>query len=193
MVWLQSPSLRSGAILIFAIIGGLGLGALVGTFIKTQREQDLQSLNERMTQAVLRRMSTLRIGSRLADAELFALDGTQTRLSSLVKGRDKVWIELIEPNCEACLQNISLLRTQLRDTADGEHFLFISGCQPEYLNDLREMAKLPSEFLIDQDRQWIGQYSINAFPFHILVNEDLVIEDIAIGLMSEERIALATR
>ncbi|MEW5797076.1 MAG: redoxin domain-containing protein [Candidatus Zixiibacteriota bacterium] len=128
------------------------------------------------TAAILRKMGTIQVGDTLMDFSLEDIDGQWHRLSELVI--DKTLITFVKPDCDACLIELERLSESARGPDDNEHVLLITSANPLHLQKLRADYGLGCAILYDEERYFESALEIQTFPFNLLVNSSLVIEEI---------------
>lgn len=138
------------------------------------------------TEQILEQMPDLRIGDKLPDFQFENLDFESVSLSSVIKG--KTVLAIIDPNCHSCIEDIEILIKTAKTDEAFSRFVFISSGNPRYLMDLRDEYNLKSPILYDHERMLMNQFQIKMFPFHIVINKDMIIEEVIAGKMVEDDI-----
>ena len=128
------------------------------------------------TAAILRKMGTIKVGDTLGNFPMEDIDGKLHLLSELVT--DKTLITYMKPDCDACLEELERLRSVAKGPDDYEHVILITSANPLHMQRLREDYGLGCVILYDNERQLGAALKIQSFPFNLLVDGNLVIEEI---------------
>jgi len=172
---LQRASLFVVAVIVtigVAYVLGVGAAGIVQKYrMKKYRAEKTQEILEQMG-------SGLAIGVPLPDVDLEELNGNPVKLSQAVG--DKSLVSFISPDCGAC--KITLGR--IAETAgeqDRGGFVLISDADPATLSRLQDSLNLQCRFLYDRGGDYKLQLGVYTFPFNVVVNKSLVIEEIIAG------------
>jgi peroxiredoxin len=163
------------------VLGGVG-GKVLSGYVNSSRESEAKQKRAEMQQAILQEMGTLAVGDTLADHVFESLDLTPVRLSELVTG--PTVLSIVDPDCEVCVEEITMLRRELSDSVLQSRFVFISAGNPRYLAELVDSTGLLSPVLYDHHSAWLGQYKVFTYPFNLIVNSDLRIMDVIASELS---------
>jgi ABC-type uncharacterized transport system ATPase component len=179
--------LRKSFLIWFAVIagslllGGIG-GKLVSNSVRSYKENMHAQARVYLQTSVLEQMETLEVGDTLRDHVFEDLDLKPVRLRDVLL--NTTIISVLDPGCEACLEEVAMLQHTLADSILRRTLIFISGGNPRYLSELMVSTNLPSMMLYDHHSLWLGSYKVITFPFNIVVDTELVVQRIIIGQLT---------
>jgi cytochrome c biogenesis protein CcmG, thiol:disulfide interchange protein DsbE len=136
------------------------------------------------TAAILRKMGTIKVGDTLGDFSLEDIDGKVHRLSDLVT--DKILITCVQPDCDACLEEMERLRRAADSPDDYKHVILITSGNPLHMQRVREDYGLKCVILYDDERQFGAALKIQSFPFNLVVDHNRVIHEIIASVLLPE-------
>ncbi len=184
------PQNRPVTLILCAVLA-LGMGAAAGFGIKevleAKRVEDYQRSRAEMTRTRLANAGAVNIGDTLIDHVFEDLNQNRVRLSDLVSG--VTLISVVAPTCGSCSDQILLISQLASNGPESGLFVFISSANPRYLQEMQAETGLSSPLLYDHRKEWITNYQITDFPFNIIVDENLVIQDIILGGILEQELA----
>ena len=174
-------------LIVVGIFAGVVIASILGTiaanwFSGKQHEDRMETLR----QETLAKIAHLCPGFVVPDAQLETLQFEPTLLSDYV--RDGTVLAFIEPGCEACMEEMSLLGQTLVDSSSFAKIVFISAGNPRELMDIAKDHATSSTILYDHKRAYCSELGIITFPFHLVVDSNLVVKEAIRGRLGEERI-----
>jgi peroxiredoxin len=161
----------------FSIILGAGIpGYVIGTQGAgwAQEKRAAQYRAKSTIAAVSRMNDTIRAGNRLPDHEFHNLRGGTSKLSDLV-GEGAI-VAYLRSSCGKC-------RKEMEDFgkgAQGERqsgVIIISDSDPQSMLDLAGDLELSCPLLFDSEGQYRERLGVWVFPFNIIVNDSMLIEN----------------
>lgn len=160
----------------FVILGSGIFGYLIGgQGAKWARESKAAHYRVESTAAAVARMNdTIRVGNRLPDHEFHNLRGGTSKLSDLV-GEGAI-VAYLRSSCGKCRKEME----EIGKGVPGERqsgVIIISDSDPQSMLDLSDELILSCPLLLDYDSQYRKKLGIWVFPFNIIVNDSLVIEN----------------
>jgi hypothetical protein len=107
---------------------------------------------------------------------------------------DLTLITYMKPDCDACLDELERLRSfvgRVRfEPAGGDdiydHVILITSANPLHMHRVREDYGLGCVILYDDERQFGAALRIEAFPFNLVVDANLVIQEIHANVLLPE-------
>lgn len=180
------------SLFIVAVIVTVGVAYILGVAAAgvVQKYRAGKFKAEKRAEILKQMGSGLEVGITLPDADLQDLDGNPIKLSQAVVSRSMV--AFISPDCGAC--KIALDRINktvaVEDQAD---FILISSSNLMELNTLRDSLDLHCTILYDPDAAYQLSLGVFSYPFSLIVDQSLVIEDIIVGAPNEDEIEAITK
>lgn len=169
------------AIFIAAMAFAVVLGTQAG---KMYANWDNQRKLAQTTRVVVDLMETIDIGDTLPDHVFEDLERNPVRLSDLIKGRTLV--TFISPNCPSCEFQIEDFSRALNTDQQKNGYIFISPHNPRYLEELQDKYNLEAPILYDHRSKYWSMLSINTTPFNVQIGQDMILEEIFAGPLSED-------
>lgn len=167
--------------LLFLLGGGV-VGLLLSFVWLSHLSSTSDARRAAKTTSLLNQMRSIAIGDTLSDAIIEDLKGSKVWPSNFVKKR--TWIGVIEPGCDACDNTIQDLKSNVSPSQLESCFLFISAANPRVLQDLRDQEGVLAPILYDHRRQWLHSINLTTFPFFLLVDSTLRIQQAVAGGLS---------
>lgn len=159
------------------------LGSLAAEwYYNNKRAQQADDLRE----TVLAKIEHLKPGFVMPDWRLETLEFELTQLSDHIGARTV--LAFIEPGCESCMDEMEQLGKTLSDSASFARILFVSAGNPRELMDIGHTYGLHSTILYDHERAFCSQLGILIYPFHLVVDSELVVSQVIRGRLGEENI-----
>lgn len=187
-VRLKQISIFSGLV-VATIVVAYVLGALAGGFFNAREVDRFKERRVENKEAVLAQMGTIADGDTLPDIFLHDLAGEKVYLRDIIAGRSLLMF--FEPDCELCLVEMETIQDKISNQNDFERFIMVSQANPLQLIKLRDRYQLQSPVLYDSEQFFRSQLKVFTFPFNMIIDRNLVIEEIfAGGLTPEEIIAI---
>lgn len=174
------------AVVLFTVALAYVLGSQTGNLLADKKERDARFVRTLQTEELLDRMGTIQVGNTLPDHTFQGLDRQFYRLSSLMQ--DHTLISVFDYHCDNCLAELEQYKKAVHDSGQAKHIILISGSNPLQLIELRDTYNIPFTILYDEDRMFLTNHNITTFPFNIVVNGSMQIEQIAAGSLIEDEI-----
>ncbi len=179
-------------IAILVILAVAAAGYVIGSQgAKWVRDRKAEQYRAESTAAAVAQMNdTLRVGNQLPDNEFHNLRGGTSKLSDLV-GKGAV-IAYLRSSCGKCRQEMQ----QLARGVQGERqsrVIILSDSDPQSILDLADELKLTCPLLLDYKSQYRKRLGIWVFPFNIIVNDSMVIENMIADCIRSREFAEFTR
>jgi hypothetical protein len=166
-------------VLIFAcLVCGASGGWGVSKIIEKSQQSIRQARRAELKTQLLAGMGTIQIGDTLVDCEFDDVDGVRVRLSDLVKARRGMLIGVINPDCMACIDEITNLRALVPDSIVRDRIIFISAGNVQELLNLRRISGVTNKILCDRRGEWSSRYGFYTFPFNFVVGRDMAIQSV---------------
>lgn len=157
------------------LLGGAG-GKIASVAYQNSRMNDALRERAEIQEAILREMGTLAIGDTLFNCVFTGLNLKPARLADWVTSR--TLLSIVDPDCEVCTKEIEFLCNQLLPKTLENQVLFLSAANPLLLSELQNAYAPVVRILFDYNREWIGRYRISTFPFNIVIDSHLVVQEI---------------
>jgi hypothetical protein len=166
-----------------AVIATAGLATVTGNYLgSAYSSRKARAERELITRDALKRIQAVEVGKRLPNHVFHDLSMNEVGLASLISG-PKV-ISIISPTCGACEFQLEELSRYLPEDFQRNSVVVISPYHPPKLKMLRDSLNLKAPILFDYGSIYIDSLMINAFPFNIMVDSNLIITDIIVGPIS---------
>lgn len=176
--------LHKSKVVLLASTAGIIFGLLLFKGLSMVRTSSVKANRIESTRVVLQHMGTIETGQRLADFEFEDLKGKTVRLAETISRA--TWICVIDANCESCVEDINWLTQSVPDSLLISRFVILSRSNPRFLEDIKHETGLGSVFLYDHRGAWCRQYNIFTFPFHILVDANLIVLSVVSGNLTAD-------
>jgi hypothetical protein len=164
---------------VFATVGvAYVLGVAAASFVQKIK---MEKFRAEQTRQILAQMeSGLGKGIILPDAEFEDLTGRPVRLSEVVGPRSMVCI--FSPDCGACKIALDRIKEKAVDAVSQSRFILISNTDPVEISHIRDSLGLQRcHYLYDRNGAYQLKLGVFTFPFILIVNQSLVIDDITPG------------
>jgi peroxiredoxin len=171
---------------LVTVVAALFLGSKVGDAINQRKLKKFEADRAKMKQAVLAKMENVGLGNRVGDHYFEDLNRNLVRLSDVIT--DKTVIIFIEPDCPACIDEIEQIQRVVKDSSESRHFIFVSSGNPLHLIVLRDEYKIQSPILYDHKDEFSSWFKVSTYPFNMIVNERLEIEDVIPAQLAQDKI-----
>lgn len=171
---------QRASLFVVAIIVTIGVAYVLGVAAAgIVQKYRMKKFRAEKTGEILEQMgSGLAIGVPLPDVDLEELNGNPVKLSEAVG--DKSLVSFISPDCGAC--KITLERiAEIVAERDRAGFVLISDTDPRMLTQLRDSLSLQCRLLYDPGGEYKLQLGVYSFPFNVVVDRSLVIEEVIAG------------
>ncbi len=182
---MHSRLTRIALVVVCFLVMGCAVGFGIHLFLRSDRAEKARKSKIERTNSVIAQMNTIIVGDTIADAYFEDLKGQELLLSQVLPKNG--WIGVIEPECESCRHNLSVLQPLLSNKLYACDFLFISPSDPSLLKAISDSIQCKSQILYDRERTWVGQQRIFTFPFFLQVGSDMRVLDIVVGELDIER------
>jgi peroxiredoxin len=160
-------------------------GAETGNFLDRAKYAERHEKHQSMTKAELEQMGTIEIGKQIPDYEFFQnLEGETVRLSTLIT--TTAWLMFMQPDCDACLNELERMETILTSPNPEYAFVLISVSNPLDLIAIQKKYGLTCPILHDRNATYSDAVKIATFPFNVLVDKELVIQKVIVGELQIE-------
>lgn len=174
-----------------ALAGGSGvlLALALGSAIRAQRPSVDEARKEeqrRQTAEILEEMNTIAVGDRLPDHLLMDPEQNPLPLSEMVDR--KTLIIFFEPSCGGCRYEMQELSRVLPKLPQSPPLVMISAADREQIEEVRFEFQFPHPILHDEDAALTQSLRILAYPFNVIVDENMVIRDVIAGALPEEEL-----
>ena len=174
------------AIIVVAFLGYIS-ATQVSAHLNSKKQDEHEQLKEKArqeyTESILNSMQTMAIGDTLPDFVFEDLNRQPRRLSDLVNNRTV--ISFFDPHCENCDEEMIKVRQAVANETEAGYFVFISSANPRLIEEMRGLVGLKSPVLYDHRAEFMRSYDIFTYPFNVIVDENLVIQDIIIDTLDE--------
>jgi peroxiredoxin len=177
---------KGAAVVLVTVALAYVLGSQTGNLLADRRERDARFVRTQQTEELLDQMGTIQVGNTLPDHTFQGLDRQYHRLSDLLQ--DHTLISIFDYHCDNCLKELQQYMKVVRDSNQAKHIVLISGSNPLQLIELRDTYSIPFRILYDEDAMFLTNHNITTFPFNIVVNRSMQIEQIAAGSLMEDEI-----
>lgn len=178
--------LKAVAIVLVTLSAAYVLGTKVGGLVVQKKQREQRFVRSLQTKELLNKMGTLKVGDALSDHTFQGLDRQFYRLSSLLQNHTV--ISIFDYHCDNCIAELQEIANTVRDSIEAKHIILISGSNPLQLLELRDTYEVPCRILYDEDRLFLDQYDINTYPFNIIVDDSLRIEDVVAGSLQRDEL-----
>jgi peroxiredoxin len=128
--------------------------------------------------------SGLGVGVTLPDADLEYLTGDPVKLSQAVGPR--TFVSFFTPTCGACKTMLERIKTTSVSREDQYNFILISDVHPTEMLYLQDSLDIECRFLYDPEGTYRTRLGVSLFPFNLIVNQSMVIEEIMTGAPDED-------
>lgn len=168
------------SLFVVAIIVTVGVAYVLGVAAAgIVQKYRMKKFRAEKTQEILEQMgSGLDVGVPLPDVELEELDGNSIRLSEAVGARSLV--SFISPDCGACKIALERISATVSES-DRAGFVLISDTDPANLSHIQDSLNLHCRLIYDRGGEYKNRLGVFTFPFNVVVDKELVIEDIIAG------------
>ncbi len=157
-------------------------GTVVADYLNSKR---LEESRKQKTAEMLKMMdSVIQVGKPLPDNIFETATGDSVALSSVVRGT--TLLSFVVPSCQFCTKQINDLRNNVSLDQTGKDIVLISEFTPEEFPNPQYMHSAYSTFLFDRGGLYQQNLSIFAYPFNLVVDEELLVISIIPGLIDEE-------
>ncbi len=163
-------------VILVGYFSALKVGAYINNKRLEQKQQAVEQKKKDFTDALLAHMQSLNIGDTLPDHRFEDLYRRPVYLSSLVQGQ--TILIFFDPYCENCNEEMNTVNRTLSTTREYECFIFISGGNPRLIEEMPALSELKSPVLYDHNREYINRFKIFTFPFNVVIDKNLVIQEI---------------
>ena len=136
--------------------------------------------------SILAQMHDLKVGDKIPDFVFDNLSFESIMLRPLIKA--KTILFFIEPECDACKQDIKLLTSILMNKEEASHFIIVSSGNPRLLIDIHNEYNILSPILYDHESRYSSIFGVFTYPFHIVIDKDKIVEKIITTPLEEEDI-----
>jgi peroxiredoxin len=171
---------------LLTVFAAAFLGSKVGDAVNQRKLKKFEATRQKVNESILSKMENVEAGNRIADCYFEDLNRNSLRLSDVIAGRTA--IIFMEPDCPACIQEIEEIRRVIKDFSEYRHFVFVSSVNPLHLIDLRDEYNIPSPILYDHKDVFSSRFKVYTYPFNMIVNERLEVEEVIPGRLSEGKI-----
>ncbi|UCG62069.1 MAG: redoxin domain-containing protein [Candidatus Zixiibacteriota bacterium] len=179
------PKSRRRLYAVLAVILAVTVTYVVGAYVgdRYYHYRSSRAMN-RVHAKAMADVEHLRPGFVLPDRQLDSYDGDPVMLSELVGTR--AMLIFIMAGCRASLDEMTWLGETLSDTTSAANILFICAGQSETLTEILYRYDFTSALFYDQERDFSKELGISMYPFHIVVDSNLVIIAVIHNRLQEE-------
>lgn len=180
--------LRRAVVFVVAIVATITVAYILGVAAAgiVQKVRDKKTRAEQ-TQSLLDKMgSGLAVGVKLPDAHLEDLDGQFVDLSELLC--DRTLVGFVSPGCGFCKSEIELFNEIAADAQQQRCLILISDAAPMDLVAFRDEFKIQCHLLYDPDGAYKSALGVFTFPFNLIVDNTLTIQEIIPGAPDKEQV-----
>jgi len=171
-----SKLLLALASIVITISIGYIIGVRAGNYFSEEKQTEIRAKGVKQTREVLETMGSLKVGTTLTDYSFDGVDGKNYKLSELVSNRSLICY--IQTDCPSCLTELNGIVEAVKNDTDFKYFIIISDASVEDLRELRDNFRLKCPLLHDSNRGFGEAYKIFSFPFSLVVNSELQVEEI---------------
>jgi peroxiredoxin len=180
--------LRRAVIFVAAILATIAVAYILGVaaagFVQKAREKKTRA---EQTQVLLDKMgSGLGVGVTLPDAHLEDINGQLVDLSDIVCERSLVGF--VSTGCGFCKIEVERFNELGPDPDQQQCLILISDAPPADLLAFREENKIQCQLYYDPDGTFQAALGVFTFPFNMIVDQNLTIQEIIAGTPEEEQI-----
>ena len=180
-------ALRYSFGIVLACGSGILLALALGSVIRSHTSvpaTDTSDEQHRMTAEILEKINTIEVGASLPDHLLADLRQEQVLLSNLVD--QKTLIVFFDPDCGGCRVEMENLSQVLPLLPEDPPLIMISTADPNLIEDVRLEFGLPDSFLYDSDGEFTHSLELLAYPFNVIVDENMVVQDVIAGALAQQ-------
>jgi hypothetical protein len=169
-----------------AVILGVASASVIRAYLDNDREFERSRLLAVVSHSP-DSIFALGTGDTLTDHVFEDLEEQPVRLSDLVVGN--MLISVVMPTCESCLDEMLYIRDQIDNPKDYRHLVFITSANPRFMRDIKEETGLTAAFLYDHRAEYLSRYDVQAYPFNIIIDSNMVVLDIFGGGLTQTDLA----
>jgi len=153
---------------------------------RLEQQPDSHQQREEVTEGILQHMNTIAVGDTLPDHQFEGLDRRPMILSQMVS--HKTVLVFFDPDCGSCGGELESIHQAVTRSSDYRYFLLISAGNPRMIEDMQGQYDIRSPILYDHGGKFVYGHQILTYPFNVIVDRDLVIEDIIGGSLDMEEL-----
>lgn len=171
---------------VIILTAGLAAGRLVKRHSTSEINGEEGAIGGRLTPELLERLSPFRLGDTIPQHTFVDLQGRPTVLRDVISS--KTLVTILDYGCSACEDQADALgRSLKRHDCTGGAVVVCEGSRGEWAKWQKKYG-LDCTLLIDHNREFVSDYGIDAFPFHMVVSQSRTITDLAAGRFTSEQV-----
>lgn len=177
-------------VVIITVGAAYFLGVKAAGIINERRadkmEAEMLVARDSTTVEILKKMDTVHAGDTLFDYQFVDLAGDTVNLADQVTG--KTLMTFITAACPACARELERIAALAAEAPASSRVVLVAGDRVEDLTAMRDKYGLTCPILRDIKGEYSAYYGIMSVPFNIIVDENLAVENIIVGIMTEREI-----